>query len=39
MANRVKIGNLEIDAFKVGEHDCKVYLGDILLYQDNSQED
>ena len=28
----VKIGNLDISAFKVGSDDCKVYLGDTLLY-------
>ena len=28
----VKIGNLDISAFKVGSSDCKVYIGDTLLY-------
>ena len=28
----VKIGNLDISAFKVGSADTKVYLGDTLLY-------
>lgn len=28
----MKIGNLDISAFKVGSSDCKVYLGDTLLY-------
>lgn len=28
----VKIGSLDISAFKVGSDDCKVYLGDVLLY-------
>ena len=28
----IKIGNLDISAFKVGSDDCKVYLGDTLLY-------
>lgn len=28
----VKIGSLDISAFKVGSSDCKVYLGDVLLY-------
>lgn len=28
----IKIGNLDISAFKVGSGDCKVYLGDTLLY-------
>ena len=32
MANGIKIGNLDISAFKVGSDDCKVYLGDTLLY-------
>ena len=33
MANGIKIGNLDISAFKVGDSDCKVYLGDTLLYE------
>ena len=28
----IKIGNTDISAFKVGSGDCKVYLGDTLLY-------
>lgn len=32
MADSIKIGNLDISAFKVGSSDCKIYLGDILLY-------
>ena len=32
MANGIKLGNLTIDSFKVGNADCKVYLGDVLLY-------
>ena len=32
MADSIKIGNLNISAFKVGSADCKVYLGDTLLY-------
>lgn len=32
MADSIKIGNLDISAFKVGSSDCKVYLGDVLLY-------
>ena len=28
----IKLGNLDISAFKVGNTDCKVYLGDTLLY-------
>jgi len=28
----VKLGTLDISAFKVGSGDCKVYLGDTLLY-------
>ena len=28
----VKLGTLDISAFKVGSADCKVYLGDTLLY-------
>ena len=31
MANGIKIGNLDV-TFKVGSADCKVYLGDNLLY-------
>ena len=30
----IKIGNLDIDAFKVGSGDCTVYLGDTLLYEE-----
>ena len=32
MADTIKIGNLDISSFKVGSSDCKVYLGDTLLY-------
>lgn len=32
MANSIKIGNLDISAFKVGSGDCTIYLGDTLLY-------
>ena len=32
MADTIKIGNLDISAFKVGSDDCKVYLGSTLLY-------
>lgn len=32
MADSIKIGNLDISAFKVGSDDCKIYLGDTLLY-------
>ena len=32
MADTIKIGSLDISAFKVGSSDCKVYLGDTLLY-------
>lgn len=32
MADTIKIGNLDISAFKVGPNDCKIYLGDTLLY-------
>jgi hypothetical protein len=28
----INIGNITVDAFKVGSSDCKVYLGDTLLY-------
>ena len=35
MADSIKIGNLDISAFKVGSSDCKVYLGDTLLYPQN----
>lgn len=32
MADTIKIGNLDISTFKVGSDDCKVYLGNTLLY-------
>ena len=32
MADSIKIGNLDISSFKVGSSDCKIYLGDTLLY-------
>lgn len=32
MADSIKIGSLDISSFKVGSSDCKVYLGDTLLY-------
>jgi len=32
MADGIKIGNLDISAFKVGSGDCKVYLGDVKVY-------
>jgi len=32
MADSIKIGNLDISAFKVGSSDCKVYLGSTLIY-------
>lgn len=32
MADTIKIGNLDISAFKVGSSYCKIYLGDTLLY-------
>lgn len=32
MADTINIGNLDISAFKVGSSDCKIYLGDTLLY-------
>ena len=32
MADTIKIGSLDISYFKVGSGDCKVYLGDVLLY-------
>ena len=32
MADGIKIGSLNISSFKVGSSDCKVYLGDTLLY-------
>ena len=28
----IKLGNLDISSFKVGSSDCKIYLGDTLLY-------
>lgn len=35
MADSIKIGNLDISAFKVGPDNCKVYLGSTLLYPQN----
>lgn len=32
MADSIKIGNLDISSFKVDSDDCKIYLGDTLLY-------
>lgn len=32
MADSIKIGNIDASYFKVGSDDCKVYLGDTLLY-------
>lgn len=32
MADTIKIGSLDISAFKVGSSDCKIYLGDTKLY-------
>lgn len=32
MANEIKIGTFSVSAFKVGSSDCRVYLGDTLLY-------
>lgn len=32
MADTIKIGNLDISAFKVGGADCSIYLGDTKLY-------
>ncbi len=32
MADSIKIGNLDISAFKVGSGDCTIYLGDTKLY-------
>ncbi len=32
MADGIKIGNLNISAFKVGSGDCTIYLGSTLLY-------
>jgi hypothetical protein len=29
----IKIGNIDVSSFKVGSADCRVYLGDTLLYQ------
>lgn len=28
----IKLGNLDISAFKVGGADCSIYLGDTKLY-------
>ena len=32
MADTIKIGSFEVSSFKVGSSDCKIYLGDTLLY-------
>ena len=32
MADTINIGNYEVSCFKVGSSDCKIYLGDTLLY-------
>ena len=32
MADTINIGNYEVSSFKVGSSDCKIYLGDTLLY-------
>lgn len=32
MADTINIGNYEVSSFKVGSGDCKIYLGDTLLY-------
>lgn len=32
MADSIKIGSLDISAFKVGQSDCQIYLGSTLLY-------
>lgn len=32
MANTIKIGDFDVDVIKVGSADCKVYLGDDLLW-------
>lgn len=37
MADSIKIGNLDISAFKVGSDDSKIYLGDTLLYPKETQ--
>lgn len=36
MANGIKIGNFDVSYFKVGNADCKIYLGDVLLYPQNT---
>lgn len=32
MADTIKIGSFEVSSFKVGNADCKIYLGNTLLY-------
>ena len=32
MANTIRIGTFEVSSFKVGSSDCKIYLGNTLLY-------
>ena len=32
MADTIKIGNLDISAFKLGVAECSIYIGDTLLY-------
>ena len=39
MADTIKIGSLDISAFKVGSSDCKIYLGDTLLYPQDATKD
>ena len=36
MADGIKIGNLDVSYFKVGNASCKIYLGDIKLYPSTS---
>ena len=37
MADTIKIGSIDISAFKVGSDDCKIYLGNTLLYSGGTQ--
>lgn len=36
MADVIKLGNLDISAFKVGGNDCSIYLGTTKLYPQSS---
>lgn len=33
MTNNIKIGGSDTSSFKVGSDDCKIYIGDTLVYE------